>query len=161
MLIDIMELIQEKEFIELHKTVPYPYFNHGQGNYKIVNESVDLDLQIFSENQKDFVLVGTLNCACHVKCDRCMKAFEQPVTSTFQFENPDEFMDGKALDLNPLIQSELILNFPPKLVCDPECKGLCKQCGVDLNVDTCDCQPIGDVRLAGLRDLYEEHFKEV
>jgi uncharacterized protein len=41
-------------------------------------------------------------------------------------------------------------------LCDDACKGLCPQCGRNLNEGTCDCQPdTSDDRFSALRQLLE------
>jgi uncharacterized protein len=61
--------------------------------------------------------------------------------------------DGE-LDVAPLIRELAWLAIPMKHLCDPECKGLCPQCGVNLNEEPCQCEEIRiDPRLAPLREL--------
>jgi len=43
---------------------------------------------------------------------------------------------------------------PMKPLCKQDCKGLCSQCGVNLNIETCQCSvQWEDPRLAGLKAL--------
>ena len=37
--------------------------------------------------------------------------------------------------------------------CREDCKGLCPQCGIDRNTDTCNCEKPIDPRLAALKGL--------
>ena len=48
---------------------------------------------------------------------------------------------GDLLDLLPALRQELLLRVPSFVICREECKGLCPQCGVDLNEKTCGCVP--------------------
>lgn len=61
--------------------------------------------------------------------------------------------DGETVDLEPLLREQLVLSVPFAPLCRESCKGLCPQCGADLNQETCACQPIVDPRLAALRDI--------
>ncbi len=51
--------------------------------------------------------------------------------------------DGVEVDLEPLLREQLVLVIPIQLFCRPECKGICPDCGKDLNTETCGC---GDER---------------
>lgn len=44
---------------------------------------------------------------------------------------------------------------PPKILCDPGCRGLCAQCGANLNLTPCHCKPPTDSRWDKLKDFQE------
>ena len=57
------------------------------------------------------------------------------------------------LDLAGLCGEEFVLALPVKLLCRPDCKGLCSGCGADMNAASCSCgERPGDLRLAALRE---------
>ena len=67
------------------------------------------------------------------------------------------FEEGAQLDLEEPVLEEMILGIDRYVVCSPECKGLCPRCGVNRNVDSCDCTEEGtDPRWDALRALKEE-----
>lgn len=71
-------------------------------------------------------------------------------------EDPDAYAiaaRATALDLGDVIREELILAVPDYLVCRDDCRGLCAQCGADLNQGPCDCRLEPDPRWAGLEAL--------
>ncbi len=58
------------------------------------------------------------------------------------------------IDLNELMREQFYLALPMKPLCREDCKGLCAQCGTNLNTGTCDCAPVWeDPRLAALKAL--------
>jgi uncharacterized protein len=61
--------------------------------------------------------------------------------------------DEDQVDLEPLLREQVILAVPFAPLCREDCKGLCSQCGSDLNEGACDCPPLIDPRLAALKDL--------
>ena len=76
-------------------------------------------------------------------CDRCLRTFRQPVHAEFtelcRTEEPmpsameygELFVDsGGVLDLGEVSRQHLILNLPAKLLCKPQCVGMCPRCGV-------------------------------
>jgi uncharacterized protein len=54
------------------------------------------------------------------------------------------------------ISENLVVNIPIKIVCKEDCKGLCPQCGVNRNDETCDCVGAPDPRWDDLRKLKNE-----
>ncbi len=74
-------------------------------------------------------------------------------------EDNDELIvipDGQ-LDLAELAGADILLELPTSMVCDEGCKGLCPECGANLNEGDCGCRPsAGDPRLAKLRELLGE-----
>lgn len=82
------------------------------------------------------------------QCVRCLEDFQQPLTTEFQelfayrsrHTKDSEFFvpeDG-YIDLAPLVYENMLISFPIKMICKPDCKGLCKECGVNLNKVTCE-----------------------
>ena len=76
-------------------------------------------------------------------------------------EAPDEAVirpakRGNGYEVNPLAIAweELVLSLPGKPLCNKNCKGLCQNCGHNLNLGPCSCSETqGDPRLATLRSL--------
>lgn len=66
------------------------------------------------------------------------------------------FYDGDAIDLDELVSEQLALSLPTRLLCDEECRGLCDQCGADLNHETCRCARPMDPRWQVLSDWRAE-----
>ncbi len=64
------------------------------------------------------------------------------------------FYSGDSVDVSALVQEQFFLALPSRPLCQDECNGLCEQCGVNLNVETCTCSPLWkDPRLALLSTL--------
>jgi uncharacterized protein len=61
--------------------------------------------------------------------------------------------EGEAIDLEPLLREQFVLAVPYAPLCREDCKGLCPQCGIDRNTDTCRCEAPIDPRLAALKGL--------
>ena len=78
-------------------------------------------------------------------------------------EREDDFVvteDG-CLDADELLSELFELNFPSKILCREDCRGLCPRCGADLNTAPCDCSGHApDPRLASLGSLLERLRKE-
>jgi uncharacterized protein len=58
------------------------------------------------------------------------------------------------IDLNELMREQFYLALPMKPLCREDCRGLCPQCGTNLNLGGCECDTgWHDPRLAPLKDL--------
>jgi uncharacterized protein len=123
----------------------------------------------------DGILVtGHLQTEVRVPCGRCLAPVAVPVEFDLeeQFRPSIDISTGAAipvedgedeatrtdghhiLDLTEVIRQNLLLALPVSPLCDPHCRGLCPDCGADLNEGPCSCQrEEGDPRLAVLREL--------
>ena len=52
-------------------------------------------------------------------------------------------MEGDELDVEELVRNELIVQWPIRVLCKDDCKGICSRCGANLNIQTCDCDTTG------------------
>lgn len=119
---------------------------------------------------------GTFNTTLRQNCDRCLKEFETDLENDFTLTyTPDlsETTDGdeeerelsteemglmqfrgEEIDLRAGIQEQVVLALPLQTLCSPACKGLCPQCGADLNKADCSCSKVAPTgKFAALREL--------
>jgi uncharacterized protein len=69
-------------------------------------------------------------------------------------EDLDVFpFDGEIVDLEPLLREQFVLAIPFAPLCREDCKGLCAQCGINKNTESCKCEAPIDPRLAALKGL--------
>ena len=111
------------------------------------------------------VMSGSIKTCLHGMCDRCAAEFSREVEYPIQAvlveelaneENEDEWvfpLEGESADLQDIVRTVFVLNMESKLLCKPDCKGLCCQCGKNLNDGPCSCQKEPDPRFAALRQL--------
>ena len=71
-------------------------------------------------------------------CSRCLAKFPGVFNKTFNVSY--EVKPGDVLDIDEDIRQEMMLDYSMKLLCKAECKGLCANCGQNLNVADCDCK---------------------
>ena len=64
------------------------------------------------------------------------------------------FYGNDEIDLGQLVLEQFYLALPMKPLCRESCRGLCPECGTNLNTATCSCvREWTDPRLDGLRAL--------
>lgn len=133
---------------------------------------VNITGSIYAADNDEVYLGAKLTYEYVESCGRCLAKFSPKVendlsaiivgNSNQQTEEDDDeiiiYYDSKnsELEIEETILATIELNRPMKPLCDEECKGLCDVCGVDLNVEQCDCtkQDI-DPRLEKLKDLLD------
>jgi uncharacterized protein len=99
-----------------------------------------------------------------LECVRCLKEFTYPLewqfSELYAFRQKDVSESGLILpedahiDLAPLLREYALLEIPIKPLHDPDCKGLCIECGQDLNIKDCGhSQETDDSPFADLKKL--------
>jgi len=72
-------------------------------------------------------------------------------------DDPATTIDARhTLDLSEVVRQAVLLSAPLNVLCKPDCRGLCANCGADLNQVQCDCVPAGDPRWNDLRALLDQ-----
>lgn len=108
------------------------------------------------------VVRGEIHTAGMYSCSRCLTPVSVDRNATLsevygtEAELPDDVLpyNGEYIDLTETIRETLILSEPMKVLCRPDCKGMCPQCGANLNEGPCSCPTDRiDPRLAVLGDL--------
>ena len=71
-------------------------------------------------------------------CSRCLNEFKMKLDKKLKLNYPVE-KDQRVIDRAPDIREEIILDYPMQPLCIVNCKGLCPQCGKNLNEGGCSC----------------------
>ena len=101
------------------------------------------------------------------RCARCLDEVSMPITAEIHAEftrepdpeDPDQYcFEASELELTDAIKDALLLELPIRFVCSENCKGLCSQCGINLNTGTCKCQKEDIMNpFAALRSIVENN----
>jgi uncharacterized protein len=113
------------------------------------------------------VASGTIAATMHTTCARCLTPTDITITAEVDGfyvepghdeglpeEQEVEIIRDERVDLEPALTQALVVELPLAPVCSNECRGLCPECGADLNVAPCDCDrlaPSGP--FAALKDI--------
>ena len=73
-------------------------------------------------------------------------------------DDPDAFRidENHILDLEEAARQAWVSARPVQALCNPDCSGLCSECGRNLNQSPCACTPAPDERWGRLRELAQE-----
>ena len=121
---------------------------------------------IVSLDNDIIVLEANIKTELELQCSRCLDTFIYPIDIDIEerfTNNPDledegiMFVDGDTINITEVIENCIISTLPIKRLCKEDCKGLCPECGVNKNVENCNCIDYDvDIRLAKLRELFGE-----
>lgn len=130
-----------------------PIFKQGNGTYYF-NEPLDYNITI-TNTSGALLVIGQIKGIAKTNCARCLEeaivTVNGEVEGYFLLPNSDKELteeerdeyivleDYKGLDVAPLFSAAISLALPLVPLCQINCKGLCDQCGTNLNVKTCDC----------------------
>ena len=140
--------------------------NYGGQRYLPVPETVPAALEITRANTGTvFSLAFTAR--LHGPCYRCLgdAVLELPIKAReYQDERPGEdeelrteYVDGNQLDLSSWARDAIALALPDKILCRPDCAGLCGVCGKNLNDEPHEHEEErADPRWAALEALREQ-----
>ena len=136
-------------------------------------EAVELEIENLGGRK---IKIGTkTKVVLSAPCDNCLaeQRVEIPVSSEVEVDfnqseedrvndlNETAYIDGYDLDVDRLVYEEILLGFPMKVLCQEDCKGICKVCGANLNQGECGCvRTEPDPRMSVIRDIFN-NVKEV
>lgn len=107
----------------------------------------------------DFRLAGRLEAKVRLVCSRCLSPVEQELAVDVEEDyGYEEFPEvDPFIDLGDIAAQIWLTSIPMQVLCREDCKGLCLQCGKDLNEGDCSCPKEEiDPRLAALKDLFHK-----
>jgi len=126
-----------------------------------VPQGSDVEVDVLVESVLGGVVVsGTVSADWEGACRRCLEPatgrLVAKVRELYSVDADPELSYSMAadwLDLEPLAHDACILELPLAPLCGPDCLGLCPECGVNRNHESCTCAEKADPRwdvLSGL-----------
>ena len=117
-----------------------------------------------SRTLQGLIIKTTLSTIVDAECGRCLTEIKLPIstefTELFVFSRKDRSDDDLVLpedgfvDLGPIARENLLLEVPINAICKTDCKGLCTNCGQNLNETDCGHrEDPTDPRMAKLKSL--------
>lgn len=129
-----------------------------------------LELIITYKGKKKLIIEGKTKISLMIPCSRCLKdvevAFNINIYKHIDFNsvNIDDieelkessYIKGYDLDVDCLVYEEILIDFPLKVLCKEDCKGICEVCGINLNEGSCDCEKKSlDPRMSVIQDIFK------
>jgi len=172
MLLDLTKLHGPRQ--DVQRTFAPSHFDPQDEDYRVA-APVELAMRVEKAGAETFGVSGRASTRLELSCGRCLERFQMPVDVAFELryvpdrENTGEgerevvqedletayYREGK-LDVIELLREQFQLALPMKPLCSDDCRGLCPECGTNLNRAACGCEPRWeDPRLAPLKGLLD------
>lgn len=159
--------------LEVSLPIEMTEVQNGYESFSILEKS-EVKLTGTHKSKGRAVVTGSAYVVVDLVCDRCLKpvpvridlaiereVFSPEVDAGELEEDNLEIMSGYQLNVENLIFNEILMNWPMKVLCKADCKGICKMCGKDLNLGACECDTfVPDPRMAVIKDIFNAN-KEV
>lgn len=145
------------------------------GEHFPVTASAPAELMITNSGKGILEIGARADVQVMIPCARCLEEvkydFALDLTRKVDMKLSAEEMDGaeeeynfiekNQLNVDKLVQNELLVNWPIRVLCKEDCKGICSRCGANLNHGDCGCDREAlDPRMAAIQDIFSK-FKEV
>ena len=175
MLINLSDILsKEGETQRVEAMVDMENFTSRLGNFP-VQKKTPVHFTIQNKGKKVLQINGEGSLTLLIPCGRCLS--DVPVEFVFDFErevdmkqseeerikdlDESNYITGGNLDVEQLVYNEILINWPLRVLCKDDCKGICSHCGKNLNQGPCDCRVENlDPRMAVISDIFSK-FKEV
>ncbi|HEX8961317.1 MAG TPA: DUF177 domain-containing protein [Geobacteraceae bacterium] len=133
-----------------------------------------LRLQLAVSREYDHIRAeGKVETRTRLVCSRCLAEYEADIVSPFtifylrstgaprdeEVELAEQDLvsvsyEGDEIDFTDEIAEQVLVEIPFKPLCREECKGLCSQCGTDLNMAECGCSSQqANLKFSALKNL--------
>jgi uncharacterized protein len=175
LLLDLSHMREARDRVD--RTFDAAALPAGRDDAFRVQAPVHLAFDIFKDGSQ-FHLVGVVRSTLALACGRCLEDIALPVELPFdllylphaqnagagegevEVEDDDlttAYYRDEQIDLGQLMVEQFYLAIPMKPLCRESCRGLCPECGTNLNTSTCSCvREWVDPRLEGLRSLLDK-----
>jgi uncharacterized protein len=168
MKVQISDIISGKDRSrKIDYTFEIPTFNFEGDTIKSLGYC---EVEGFISSDSDILILNAkIKANLEMICSRCLDTFIYPIDidieerfTTNRNSEDDEaivVMDD-VLDITELVENSIISTLPIRRVCKNDCKGLCQECGCNLNHNSCSCRKEDvDIRFEVLKGLFDN--KEV
>ena len=170
MLINLTDVLScEEKVVKRTVETELRSFDISLGSFPLTEEK-PLTLILTNLGDDKLLIEGEFSVKAQIPCDRCLTEVEVPIDVSFEKEvdmklsaegriddlDETDFINGYNLDTVKLVYGELLVNWPMKILCKPDCKGICRKCGKNLNDGPCGCDTVElDPRMAVIADIFK------
>ncbi len=109
-----------------------------QNDREKFEENIQIEVRAFRVSG-NLIVVGRIATHVELICSNCLENFEFSIENE-QFSYDCEILGRDVIDITDPIREEIIMGLPLRPLCRENCKGLCSQCGQNLNLGSCHCK---------------------
>lgn len=152
--VDLLTIINNTE-----KEIPIEGHSSFSDNDCVVNWEIRSKAVAFSGSIN---VEGYVEAVVDTRCARCLKPLKLNLNVDVNETVGDEGveLEGTILNVDNIVKNNIVVELPIRFLCKEDCKGICSQCGADLNITECNCTHERiDERFAVLKKLLDSGNK--
>ena len=170
MKIDLTQFLEkEDETIDIEAGIDISSVTITGSKFSRIDDE-KIRLTFFNSEGKNLYVSGRTALKFMAECDRCLSEVEVEIPvelsgeivirdDSFVMENDEglDYIEDDFLDIDGMIEAEIHLLWPSKILCKDDCLGLCPVCGKNRNLVQCDCDTqIRDPRMMQFLDVFNQ-----
>ena len=146
-----MKDFRDEDFKEYEAVVPSASLDLTYEEAEFI-DPLSCTVTLFRQEDDNIYVTADITTSLLVECRRCINPFEMDLTATLnllfsignesseQEEDGERYYDGETLDISEDVRQAFVLEIPAWPLCSETCKGLCPECGIELNTAECSCE---------------------
>ena len=177
MLISLQELEQHR--VDFEEEIGADVIDYGEDIHQVRPLRSSGHAELVEERRghreriEDIRVVGDFSTRLQLNCARCLEPVARDISGDFDLlyrprgadsgvdertvpkdEAEVSYYTGEGVLLEDVLREQVLLALPIRVTCRADCKGLCPQCGKNLNEEQCSCsRAVEDPRWAALKDV--------
>jgi uncharacterized protein len=143
-----------------HRDFPFEFPSYLDEDLELVDVSGNINV---GRTPQGLIVAATFSGKSKFECGRCLTVFDKEIvwdfTELFSFKEENMSDSGllvpedAQIDFKTLFREYAILEFPIRPICSEDCKGLCLECGQNLNLKDCGHIQVKTNAFSKLKDL--------
>ncbi len=143
--------LRHEDFKEYEALVPSESLGLTYEEVEFI-KPLSCNVGLFRQGGDNIYITTDVDATVLVECRRCINPFEVDIATTLGLlfsigdtssetdEDDERYYDGETLDISEDVRRALVLEIPTWALCSETCKGLCPECGTNLNMTECSCE---------------------
>lgn len=143
--------LRHEDFKEYEALVPSESLGLTYEEVEFI-KPLSCNVGLFRQGGDNIYITTDVDATVLVECRRCINPFEVDIATTLGLlfsigdtssetdEDDERYYDGETLDISEDVRRALVLEIPTWVLCSETCKGLCPECGTNLNITECSCE---------------------
>lgn len=128
--------IKETGRLRYEERISSEEFPNCLGESDLLIGPLDIELDLYMRNER-IGIKGLVRGEWELECCLCLARTRSAYSASVDCALESS---GSAIDLAEEVRQALVLALPPRVVCRPDCKGLCPSCRKDRNKGDCGCK---------------------
>ena len=131
-----VDKIKDEE-IELKEDVDVVDWDLDSFDVKFI-DNIHLECK-FKRVGREILVEAKVSANRNIICSRCLAQAKHALEQDFMLLfNINEL--GTYIDVDNAVREEMLLSYSMKVLCSPDCKGVCSGCNANLNIESCKCK---------------------